>query len=335
MKSIPFGRNKMIQHNEYTYYIKKWFLLSIPLTLLAGCASGPTVTPSLVQARSAYSRIEADPNIAANAEVAAYEAKKSLQLAEQASDIPTQEHLAYLAERKAQIAVARAEKSMAEKEIKRLADEKDAILLKSRDLQIEKTSNELAAKEKMLDQAGRDAEQARRQAELNEAKAKEMEADLAKAQAKGMEADLAKAQVKEMEAELAELKGKQTERGIVLTLGDVLFETGRANLMPGAFMTVEKLADFLQKHPDRNVLIEGHTDSVGKAEYNQFLSKRRADAVDKALMDKGVASERMSTKGYGETNPVAGNKTAAGRQQNRRVEIVVLNAVASPEKMAQ
>ena len=311
MKSIPFGRKKMIQHNEYTHYIKKWFLLSIPLTLLAGCASGPTVTPSLVQARSAYSRIEADPNIAANAEVAAYEAKKSLQLAEQASDIPTQEHLAYLAERKAQIAVARAEKSMAEKEIKRLAEEKDAILLQSRDLQIEKNRRELAAKEKKLDQAGQDAEQARRQAELSKAK------------------------TKEMEAELAELKGKQTERGIVLTLGDVLFETGKANLMPGAFMTVEKLADFLQKHPDRNVLIEGHTDSVGNAEYNQFLSKRRADAVDKALMDKGVASERMSTKGYGETKPVAGNTSAAGRQQNRRVEIVVLNAVASPEKMAQ
>ncbi len=301
----------MIQNRGYTYYIKKWCLLSIPLTLLAGCASGPTVTPSLVQARSAYARIEADPNIAANAEVAAYEAKKSLQLAEQASDIPTQEHLAYLAERKAQIAVARAQKSMAEKEMKRLADEKDAILLKSRDLQIEKTSKELEAKDKKLDQAGRDAEQARRQAELTKAKAKEME------------------------AELAELKGKQTERGIVLTLGDVLFETGRANLMPGAFMTVEKLADFLQKHPDRNVLIEGHTDSVGKAGYNLFLSKRRADAVDKALMDKGIASERISTKGYGETYPVAGNKTAAGRQQNRRVEIVVLNAGASPEKMAR
>ncbi len=325
----------MIQRHEYTKYIKKLLFLSVPLTLLAGCAAGPTVTPSLVQARSAYARIEANPNIAANAEVAAYEAKQSLQLAEQASDIPTQEHLAYLAERKAQIAIARAEKSMAEKEIKRLADEKDAILLKSRDLQIEKNSKELAAKEKKLDQAGRDAEQARRQAELKDAKAKEMEADLAKAQAKGMEADLAKAQLKEMEAELAELKGKQTERGIVLTLGDVLFETGKAKLMPGAFMTVEKLAAFLQKHPDRNVLIEGHTDSVGKAEYNLFLSQRRADAVDNALMVKGVATERMATKGYGETNPVAGNNTAAGRQQNRRVEIVVLNAEVIPEKMAQ
>jgi outer membrane protein OmpA-like peptidoglycan-associated protein len=278
-----------------------------------------------VQARSAYAKIEANPNIAANAEVAAYEAKQSLQLAEQASDIPTQEHLAYLAERKAQIAVARAEKSMAEKEIKRLADEKDAILLKSRDLQIEKNRKELEAKEKKLDQAGRDAEQARRQAELNEAKA----------QAKAREAELAKTQLKEMEAELTELKGKQTERGVVLTLGDVLFKTGKANLMPGAFMTVEKLADFLQKHPDRNVLIEGHTDSVGKAEYNLFLSKRRADAVSKALMDKGVAAARISTKGYGETYPVAGNNTAAGRQQNRRVEIVVLNAGASPEKMAR
>lgn len=318
----------MIQPHQYTYYFKRCLILSLPLTLLAGCAAGPTVSPALVQAQSAYARIEADPNITANAEVASYEARKSLLLAEQATDIPTQEHLAYLAERKAQIAVELAEKSMAEKKIKQFAGEKDKILLKSRDLEIEKAGRELEAGEKKLEQAAIDAERARRQAELTEA-------ELTEAKAKGMEADLAKAQVREMEAELAELKGKQTERGVVLTLGDVLFATGKANLMPGAFMTVEKLADFLQKHPDRNVLIEGHTDSVGKAEYNLFLSKRRADAVSKALMDKGVGTERISTKGYGETYAVAGNETAGGRQQNRRVEIVVLNPGASPEKMGR
>jgi OmpA-OmpF porin, OOP family len=325
----------MIHRHRYTNCFKMCLILSVPLTLLAGCASGPTVSPALAQAQSAYARIEADPNIAANAEVAAYEAKKSLQLAEQATDIPTQEHLAYLAERKAQIAVALAEKNMAEMEIKQSADEKDKILLKARDLEIEKAGRELEAKEKKLERAAMEAEQARRQAELSKTKVMGMEAELSEAKAKGLEADLAKAQVKEMEAELAELKGKQTERGIVLTLGDVLFATGKANLMPGAFMTVEKLADFLEKHPDRNVLIEGHTDSVGKAEYNLFLSKRRADAVSKVLMDKGVGSERISTKGYGETYAVAGNDTAAGRQQNRRVEIVVLNPGASPEKMGR
>jgi outer membrane protein OmpA-like peptidoglycan-associated protein len=101
--------------------------------------------------------------------------------------------------------------------------------------------------------------------------------------------------------------------------------------MPGALLTIDKLSDFLEKHPDRNVLIEGHTDNVGKADFNMFLSQRRADAVRTALLERGVSAGRITTKGYGESYPVAGNKTAAGRQQNRRVEIVVLNPGVSAE----
>jgi OOP family OmpA-OmpF porin len=284
-------------------YFKIWSILYVSLTLaVAGCAIEPTITKSLERARSAYAKIQADPEITANAEVASYEAKKALQQAEQAEDVPTQEHLAYIAERKAQIAVAVAEKRVAEKEIQRLAAEKDQVILKSRELEVEKARKELKAKEKKLEQAAK-------------------------------EAGLAEAKAREMEAEIAELKGKQTERGIVLTLGDVLFATGRANLMPGGLRTVDKLADFLQKHPDRNVLIEGHTDSVGTAEYNMLLSERRADSVRKALMDRGINAERIMTKGYGESYPVASNKTSAGRQRNRRVEIVVLNPGVSPETM--
>ncbi len=121
----------------------------------------------------------------------------------------------------------------------------------------------------------------------------------------------------------------------MLTLGDVLFATGRATLMPGGLQTVDRLANFLQKYPDRNVLIEGHTDSVGRAEYNMGLSQRRADAVRKALMDRGIGAERITTKGYGESYPVASNKTAAGRQENRRVEVVVLNPGVSAETVTR
>jgi len=127
------------------------------------------------------------------------------------------------------------------------------------------------------------------------------------------------------EAEMAELKGKQTERGIVLTLGDVFFETGRAALMPGGLQAIGKLASFLKKYPDRGVLIEGHTDSVGKAEYNIRLSQIRAEAVRNALLENGISAGRITTKGYGKAYPVASNATAGGRQLNRRVEIVVLN----------
>lgn len=138
---------------------------------------------------------------------------------------------------------------------------------------------------------------------------------------------------KELESEIEALKAKQSERGIVLTLGDILFESGKADLMPGAMLTMDKLAEFLQKHAERNVLIEGHTDSVGGDTYNLGLSQRRADAVMTVLIAKGITPNRIMTKGYGKKYPVASNATSAGRQQNRRVEIIILEEGVSPVKM--
>lgn len=133
--------------------------------------------------------------------------------------------------------------------------------------------------------------------------------------------------------ELEELNAKQTNRGLVLTLGDVLFETGRANLLPGAQRAIDKLAEFLIDNPEREVLIEGHTDNVGSATYNLDLSLRRAQAVKEALVAKGIEPERIHAQGYGEMYPVASNKDAAGRQRNRRVEIIILEEGANPEEM--
>jgi outer membrane protein OmpA-like peptidoglycan-associated protein len=103
--------------------------------------------------------------------------------------------------------------------------------------------------------------------------------------------------------------------------------------MPGAMFTMDKLALFLKKYPKRNVLVEGHTDSQGSETYNLGLSQRRADSVRNALMERGISADRIATKGYGEKFPVASNAAAAGRQQNRRVEIIILDEGVSPEKM--
>lgn len=137
-------------------------------------------------------------------------------------------------------------------------------------------------------------------------------------------AELEAARARQLEQELAELKAKQTERGLVLTLGDVLFEYDKADLKPGAMQNLYKLVTFLKENPDRNLIIEGYTDSTGSDSYNFDLSQRRAQAVESFLVQNGVDPVRITARGYGEAYPVASNDTQAGRQENRRVEIVIL-----------
>lgn len=120
-----------------------------------------------------------------------------------------------------------------------------------------------------------------------------------------------------------ELNAKQTDRGMTISLGDVLFDTGKSQLKPGGAREVKKLAQFLRENPQRNISIEGFTDSQGSEEYNQSLSERRADAVKTELIDNGIESQRIVSKGFGESYPVADNTTSAGRQMNRRVEVVI------------
>jgi outer membrane protein OmpA-like peptidoglycan-associated protein len=139
------------------------------------------------------------------------------------------------------------------------------------------------------------------------------------------EAARANEKSRELEASLADLKASKTDRGVVVTLGDVLFETGRADLKSGSRQTLDKLTTFLQAYPKRNVQIEGFTDSVGGDDYNQGLSERRADSVRDALTSMGIARDRILTKGLGKGSPVGDNGTAAGRQQNRRVEVLILD----------
>jgi len=252
---------------------------------------------------------------AQNAERAKMEAEARTREAEQARSM-------------ALLAAEKAERAKKEAEEARL-------LASAESAEKEKANREAAMKAQEAEQArmqaearAREAEQARMQAE---AKAREAERARMEAAAKAEEAEKAKAEVDELLSQLSDLKAKQTERGIVLTMGDVLFAFDKATLSPEAFRNVDKLADFLKKHPNRSVLIEGHTDSVGSDEYNLDLSEKRADAVRNALVAKGVGEERITPKGYGKKYPVASNNTSDGRQLNRRVEVVVLNEGVKPE----
>ncbi|HET6520940.1 MAG TPA: OmpA family protein [Geminicoccaceae bacterium] len=131
---------------------------------------------------------------------------------------------------------------------------------------------------------------------------------------------------REIEQELRDLRVQRTERGTVVTfVGDFLFDVNRATLKPGAQNQLLRLAEFLRGHPGRRALIEGHTDSTGGSEYNLDLSQARADAVAQFLMRNGVPPQQIMARGYGQTRPIASDDTASGRQQNRRVEVVILD----------
>ena len=131
------------------------------------------------------------------------------------------------------------------------------------------------------------------------------------------------ARVRALEAQLRDIEAQQTERGLLVSLGDVLFAFNKAELSAQATPRLDKLANFLRQFPDRKLIIEGHTDSVGGDSYNQELSERRAQAVQSALVQRGVTPDRITARGYGKTYPVAENGSAEGRAMNRRVEIVI------------
>lgn len=148
-------------------------------------------------------------------------------------------------------------------------------------------------------------------------------AEVERSRAEAEEARLAAA---EMQQQLEQLQAERTERGMVLTLGDVLFASNEATLQPGAARNIQNIAEFLKNYPERTAQIEGHTDSLGDDDYNMDLSRERAFAVRQALVAEGVEAHRISTQGFGEAVPVASNRTSSGRQQNRRVEVIFPDA---------
>jgi len=278
-----------------------------------GCASAPNL--AMQSARAAFERAKNMPGVMENAAVPMHDAENALRKAEKATDREEMTHLAHLAEKRVEYAVTMAEKAMAEKEQEDLEEEKQKVLLDTRQMEIERARKENEAKQKALEEKAREIELARKQAEDAQANAMKMKDEV----------EMARQKAEALEKQISELQAKKTERGLVLTLGDVLFATGKSDLMAGANRTIDKLAEFLRQNPERNLVIEGHTDSVGNDAYNMNLSQQRADAVRMALLSRSIDNHRIITKGYGEGYPVADNTAEAGRQQNRRVEIIILD----------
>jgi outer membrane protein OmpA-like peptidoglycan-associated protein len=262
-------------------------LAAAAATGIAACATTPKNIEELETARAIVPQVEASPR-AGVAVTNITEARKALDrantLADKHGKLADIQYEATVANRNAQIANEKILAAQAKDEIDKGTAERQSVLAQARE-----------------QEAQRNAQQARAATE---------------------QAQSAQQRAESLQRELAELKGKKTDRGIVVTLGDVLFDTGKATLKPGAYTTIDRLATVLKEDPQRKVMIEGHTDSVGSDEYNQQLSERRAASVQAALFERGVESSQVSTVGKGESSPVASNDDAAGRQQNRRVELV-------------
>jgi len=339
--------------DRFSTWVKIGFgLMALSLFLAAGCANSQQekiAKDRLELARTAYLEAKANRNVEAFAPLPFAEAEKALQAAERAKNPEEMEQLAYVAEKRSKIAVAVAEGRMAERDADRLSRETADIIAQKRTQEariaqkeaenarlLAMAEAERAAKAKKEAEEARslasaEAERATRAKAEAEAKAREAEQARLAARAEAEKAARAKAEADQLTKELSDLKAKQTERGIILTLGDVLFATGKADLSPEAMRRVDKLVEFLQKYTNRNVLIEGHTDSVGSDEYNLTLSQKRADSVKETLTGKGIEEKRITTVGYGKKYPVASNDTTAGKQQNRRVEVSILNEGVKPE----
>ncbi|HEV7551397.1 MAG TPA: OmpA family protein [Candidatus Angelobacter sp.] len=179
-------------------------------------------------------------------------------------------------------------------------------------------------------------EEAQRQAELANAKQAQMkaEADAAsmKEQAAKADAERSRHAAEALRAQLLEqfnriLETHDTPRGLVVNMGDVLFDTGKFNLRPPAREALAKLSGIVLAHPGLNLAVEGYTDSTGSDELNQKLSEQRANAVRDYLVSQGLSPDSVTAAGFGKTMPVADNATASGRQQNRRVEIIISGEV--------
>jgi outer membrane protein OmpA-like peptidoglycan-associated protein len=292
--------------------------------LLGACATTAVPPPALVEARDVVRSTRLDVAVLTHAPLELKKASESLasadRLQEQGQGLDEVNSAAYIARQQARtaMAVARAkgnDLAIAGSELERERARADRRSAETRTAQAQTS---VAQAQAMA--ARSQADDALQQAAGAELRASGAQTQVALAQAG---ADDANAQAAAIRQRLADLQAKATERGMLVTLGDVLFEPGSAEVRPGAQPALRKLADFLQQYPQRRVLIEGHTDSAGSAASNTALSQRRAQAVNRALDGMGVAADRATAIGYGEDYPVADNSTSTNRALNRRVEVYI------------
>lgn len=307
--------------------------------LLAACAASVTTPQGAVVARQSLTQLKGDRELAGLAPVEIQAAELAVVAAEQPErDLALSNHRVLIAQRKVETAQLWAQSRYFEIQREELSKVSEQARLDSRTQEAEIARQQTrvaqdatAIARNQASAARNDAAVARTQTNIarNDAAVAQGAAAVARDQASSAQrdADAARMETEQLARLVAELNARDTDRGLVVTLGDVLFATGQSTIVGANNSNLAKLAVFLNEYEDRTVMIEGHTDSVGADGANMSLSQRRADAVKSYLVREGIASSRLNAMGKGEGSPISSNVTDTGRQQNRRVEVIIANIV--------
>jgi len=292
--------------------------------LLAACSSAPTRNAALDEARTSYRAAQGDSRTRDLAGTELKDAGDALAAAEAAltrrDSAAEVDHLAYVARQRVAVAEEVGRRKTAELAVRDATSARDQVRLAARTREADAAQVSADDARRRAGDSQREAAESQRvaQSAQDRAQASQQQSVVARQQTLAAEGRTA-----QLEAELADLNAKQTERGMVVTIGDVLFDTNRAELKPDGMRSVDMLARFLKQYPRRSAVVEGFTDNVGSEDSNRELSTRRAGAVRAALMERGVDRDRITALGAGEARPVSSNDSAQGRQLNRRVEVLL------------
>lgn len=290
---------------------------AIAAVLVTGCATTPEADNRAEQLREEYNQVASVSRAERYAPIKLKEAEEELEKLErmigQDAGEDAIEHQIYLTRKSIAIAQETARMKRADEFISEAETRRKDLLLNARSREAQEARAEAAAMSQQAQTAAEQARRAEERARLANERAAEAEAYAARMASRA----------EELEGEVQDLTTQQTDRGLVLTLGNILFEFDKATIKAGADRTLERVAEFLNEYPKRMVRVEGFTDNVGSDDYNLDLSERRARSIKQRLIDDGVDASRISTRGYGEDHPVASNDSEAGRLQNRRVEIII------------
>ncbi|MDT8410784.1 MAG: OmpA family protein [Wenzhouxiangellaceae bacterium] len=312
--------------------------------LLAACATPPPPPGMIDNLRDDLQALEENTELTAMVPEAVADARMAVRRASVESlNDEQRRHLAWLAHKTIEIARAKGFAERARSDIQAIEQRRNQLLLRASRLEVEQAQREAeralmmttatreemqrarqraTSSEEQREEATREARQARAEAEQARrlTKAQSAEIELAR-----READLASQQAQSLQRRLEYMEYRETDRGVVITLGDVLFEVGEADLLPAAQESLGDVIELLESEPDKSIRIEGHTDSTGPAALNLRLSEQRARSVRDALAALGIDTSRMQAVGMGEDFPIASNETDQGRARNRRVDVIVLN----------